>query len=231
MDAEVREALSNADPADLRARSDLCEALGELAAISDDSDAAGAVKAYRRSLNLNASILQATPGDSRLAFVQAFNRIGFARVLDNLGKRLEAVDELNTAVELLQKLVREHADDARLPEYLGLALRTRGERFLRIGKRQAAAEDLDASRSILERLYAENPRKLVRLRDLAECYEAFGDLYASRLEWKTAHAWYQSSFEPWDRWKDLGVSSVYNQQRRDLAASRVARAARNIEAP
>src|SRR5689334_4937688 len=88
-----------------------------------------------------------------------------------------------------------------------------------------------ASRSILERLYAQNPRKLVRLRGLADCYQALGDLHASRAEWKEAHAGYQQSVRLWERWMGVGTSSVYDRQRRELALSRVHRATGMITFP
>lgn len=73
----------------------------------------------------------------------------------------------------------------------------------------------------------ENPRKLTLLRDLADCYQGFGDLSASRSNWKQAQGWYQKSLDLWERWKQVGISSIYDRQRRDLAARLVAQAAKN----
>ena len=77
-----------------------------------------------------------------------------------------------------------------------------------------AERDLERSLGLLEPLYRANPRQLTRLRDLADCYQVFGDLDASRSEWKTAQAWYQKSLELWEGWKQLGSSSIYDQERR-----------------
>jgi hypothetical protein len=54
---------------------------------------------------------------------------------------------------------------------------------------------------LLEPLYGANPRNPTALRDLADCYQVFGDIHASRSEWKIAHDWYQKRLEFWQRWK------------------------------
>lgn len=223
---QAAEPLLAADPSNLRARLDVSEALAELAAVTRESDPIKAEKLYRRSLNLIASVLESTPDDSNAAYSQAFSRVGFAWVLEKLGRQSQALEQLDTAVERLQKEAGQHSDDPRLREYFGLALHTRAAHRLRAGDRAGAAQDLERSLGIVEPLYKENPRKLTRLRDLADCYQVFGDLYVSRSEWKPAQAWYQKSLELWDRWKQVGTSSVYDSRRRDAAAGRLAKAER-----
>ena len=145
-------------------------------------------------------------------------------MLRKLGKRSEAVMELQSAVERLQRLARQNPDDVRVSEYLGLALHTLAAHRLEMGDHAGAERDLERSLGLLEPLYRANPRKLTRLRDLADCYQVFGDLHASRSEWKLAHGWYQKSLELWERWKEVGASSVYDRQRREFAARLVAKA-------
>jgi serine/threonine-protein kinase len=99
---------------------------------------------------------------------------------------------------------------------------------LEMGDDAGTERDLRGSLDLLEPLYRANPRKLTRLRDLADCYQVFGDLHASRSDWKSAHAWYQKSLELWDRWKEVGTSSIYDRQRRDAAARLVARSASRL---
>src|SRR6202035_3988381 len=108
-----------------------------------ESDTAGAAKLYRRSLDLNASVLKTTPEDTYTAYEQAFNRVGFAWVLEHLHKPGEALTQLDIAVELLRKLAGQHADDARFREYLGLSLHTRAAHRLHGGDRAGTAQDLD----------------------------------------------------------------------------------------
>ena len=222
------ERLMATDPADFRARFDLSEALGEFGAIVRDSDPVQAEQLYRRSLNLSSSVIEVTPNDSNALYSQAFNRVGFAWVLEKLRKRDEALSVLDSAIARLENVVEQHADEVRCREFLGVALYTRGGHRLRAGNRTAAEQDLEHSRTILEPLYRENSRKLTRLRNLAECYQAYGDLHAARSEWQPAQEWYRRSLELWDRWKQVGVSSIYDQQRRALTARLVAQAARKL---
>jgi serine/threonine-protein kinase len=171
------------------------------------------------------------PDDAETAYWRSFNQVGFAWVLQKLGNRTEALKELESAVERLQRLARQNPDDVRVPEYLGLALHTLAAHRLEMGDRTGAGQDLERSLGLLEPLYQANPRKLTRLRDLADCYRVFGNLHASRSEWPAAHAWYRKSLELWQRWGEVGTSSVYDRQRREAAALLVAKAAGNIKAP
>ena len=100
------ERLMATDPADVRARFDLSEALGEFGAIVRDSDPVQAEQLYRRSLNLSTSVIEVTPNDSNALYSQAFNRVGFAWVLEKLGKRDEALSVLDSAIARLESAGR-----------------------------------------------------------------------------------------------------------------------------
>jgi serine/threonine-protein kinase len=158
--------------------------------------------------------------------LQAFNRVGFAWVLQRLGKRSEALAELRRAVEILEGLAKRDPNDIDVRQYLGVALQTQGAHRLEMGDAGGVEKDLQRSLGLLELLYQQNPRKLMLLRDLADCYQGFGDLCASRSNWKQAQAWYRKSLDLWERWKRVGVSSVYDRQRGDHAASLVAQVAK-----
>jgi tetratricopeptide (TPR) repeat protein len=222
------ERLAAADPDNIRARFELGEATAGLAAVTRESNPTGAEQLYRRSLALSAFVLKVNPDDAETGYWRSFNQVGFSWVLRKVGKRSEALVALQSAVERLQRLAQQNPDDVRVPEYLGLALHTLAAHRLEMGDPAGAERELERSLGLLEPLYQANPRKLTRLRDLADCYQVFGDLHASRSEWKVAHAWYQKSLELWERWKQVGVSSIYDQQRRALTARLVAQAARKF---
>ena len=223
------ETLQAADAANVRARFELGEATAALASTLRESDPTRAGQLYRRSLAMSDAVLAADPDDAETAYWQSFNRVGYAWVLRRLEKRSEALAELQKAATRLDRLAGENPEDARVAEYLGLTLYTRAALRIELHDLDGARQDLDRSRSLLEPLFRANPRQLTRLRDLANCYQSFGDLSASRAEWIPARAWYQKSLELWDRWKQLGASSIYDRERRDLANRRVAEAAGNIK--
>jgi tetratricopeptide (TPR) repeat protein len=221
------ERLLAADPNDLRARFNLSEVTAELAAVLRESDPHRAEQLYRRSLALSSSVLSSNPQNTEALYWQGFNRVGFAWVLRRLGKRSEALGELQRAVEILEGLGKRGAGDLGFRQLLGVALHTLAAHRLEMGNAGGAERDLQRSLGLLEPLYQANPRRLTLLRDVADCYQGFGDLSASRSNWKQAQVWYQKSLDLWERWKQVGVSSIYDSQRRDLAARLLAQAAQN----
>ena len=216
-----------ADPNDARARFELSEATAQLAAVLRESDPSRAEQLYRRSLALSSSVLRSDLQDKEALYWQMINRVGFAWVLRRLAKRSQALTELDRAVEGLEALARRDPADQRFPEDLGTALRTRAAHRLEVGDTAGAEPDLERSLGLLEPLYQANPRNLTLLRDLADCHQGFGDLVARRSNWKQALRSYRKSLELWQGWKQVGVSSVYDRQRQDLAARLVAQAAKN----
>ena len=127
------ERLAAADPENIRARFELGEATAALGAVLRESDPARSEQLYRRSLALSAYVLSVNPDDAETGYWRSFNQVGFAWVLQKLGNRTEALKELQSAVERLQRLARQNPDDVRVPEYLGLALHTLAAHRLEMG--------------------------------------------------------------------------------------------------
>jgi hypothetical protein len=98
------------------------------------------------------------------------------------------------------------------------------QRTAEIGRHRRTEQDLGRSLGILEPLFRENPHSLQALQNLANCHQGLGDLAASRSDWKRAELEYRKSLDLWERWKQVGTSSVYDRQRRDAAALLVASA-------
>jgi tetratricopeptide (TPR) repeat protein/predicted Ser/Thr protein kinase len=224
--ADDSERLSAADPNNLRARFDLSEATAELAAVHRESDPERAEQLYRRSLALNGSFLDSNPEDWQALYWQSFNRVGLAWVLRRLGKPDGALAQLQKAVEILEGLAKRDPGSAGTRQLLGVALNTQAKHRLEMGDTLRAEQDVDRALGLLEPLYQKNPRNLMILADLADCYQGFGDLAASHSGWKQAQLEYQKSLDLWERWKQVGTSSAFDRQRRDVAAGLVARAAK-----
>ena len=221
------ERLIAADSNNLRARFELSEATAEFAAVHRESDPHRAEQLYRRSLALSSSFLNTNAQDAEGLYWQAFNRIGFAWVLRRLDKRTEALAESQKAVEILAGLAKRGLDDVGFRQLQGVALHTLAAHRLEMDDAGGVERDLHRSLELLEPLYREKPRNLSLLRDLADCYQCFGDLASRRSHWKEAQGWYQKSLELWEHWKQVGVCSVYDRRRRDHAARLVARASKN----
>jgi len=224
---DTLERLLAADQNNLRARFDLGDATAELAAVYSELDPHYAERLYKRSLALSSSFLSSNPQDTEALYWEAFDRIGFASVLRRLGEHTEALGQLQKCVDTLEGLYKRDPADAPTRQLLGVALHRRASHKLGMGDLDGAERDLQQSLGLLEPLYQENPHNLELLRDLADCYQGFGDLSEYRLNWRRAQADYQESLDLWERWRLVGKSGSYDRQRRERAALLVAQAAKH----
>jgi tetratricopeptide (TPR) repeat protein len=213
------ERLGAADPSDTRARLNLSNALASLADIYRDSDPQRALKLYQRALNLTDSLLKSDPQDSEILKADSSDRIGFALALERMGEPEQSSDQWQHAISVLETLHQRDSANLAVPQLLGVALHNRASSLLRVRRVESAEQDLQRSEELLAALYQLNPRNLMILRDLADCYRARGNLAALRSHWQDATVEYQKSLELWERWPQIGTSSVYDQRQRELAAS------------
>jgi serine/threonine protein kinase len=217
-----------ADPKDVKAQFELSEAVGDLAAVYRDSDPPRSEKLYQRSLALSASALTSDPEDSDILYWQSFERIGFESLLTRTRKLTAAADELQQAIAALEGLSHRDSVEISAHQLLALALQRRSSQLAQLGNTGAAAQELRRSEDILVKLSKENPNNLTILRDLADCYREKGNLAARRSNWQDAKREYQMSLELWQRWPQIGKSSVYDQRQRQLAAGLLRQAGKHL---
>ena len=114
----------------------------------------------------------------------------------------------------------------RYPEYLGLALHTLAAHSSKWRILLGAGRDLERSLSLLEPLYRANPRQLTRLRDLADCYQVFGDLPpATRIGSRRTPG--TKEFGTLEQAGSSWVAQAFTIERHDFVERLVAKAARN----
>ena len=94
-----------------------------------------------------------------------------------------------------------------------------------------AKQDLSRSEEVLTNLLKDNANNLTVLRDLAECHRTTGDLAVGRSNWPEAQREYQKSLDLWQRWPQIGTSSIYDQHQRDAALLLVRNAMQHIGKP
>lgn len=217
-----------ADPRDQRAQSDLGQALAELAGAYRDFEPQKARQLYERSLDASNRALQTDPEDADILTWQSFGRIWFATNLQRLGEYPRALIELSSAVNVAKRVVER--DHASIPprQLLGIALYSRAHQLILDGDLQGAEHNLQQSEQVLTALRQENPKTLLFLRDLADCYKEQGELAARRSDWQTAKLRYERSTDLWNRWTEIGSSSVYDHRRRQQAFSLVRRAEQHL---
>jgi serine/threonine-protein kinase len=215
-----------ADTKDLGAQERLTLVIGDLAAVTGEFDSIHAEPLFRRSLALNAARLRANPENAETRHEDAGLRLGFASVLHRLGRSREAREELRKSVDTFEDLHTRSPESVDLADDLGEARTAMAAFQLEAGDAAGARRELQQALELLEPLSRQNPRNLSILPDLADCHRGLGDLAASRSDWKQAQFEYQMALDQWDRWKQVGVSSVYDQRRREEAAGLVADASR-----
>jgi eukaryotic-like serine/threonine-protein kinase len=216
------------DPKDIRARFNLSEAIAELAALNRDSDPGRSETLYQRSLVLSTSALADDPQDIEILYWQAFERVGFASLAIRLGKNSIARDQVQKAIGMLEGLSSRDPAEVSAHQLLALALQKRAASHLRGGSMTGAEQDLRRSENMLTKLSSEHPSNLTILRDLADCHRLEGNLAKRHFDWKNAQREYQKSLDLWQRWLQIGKSSVYDRRQRALAISLVNGAAGRI---
>jgi hypothetical protein len=60
-------------------------------------------------LALSAFVLKVNPDDAEMGYWRSFNQVGFSWVLRKVGKRSEALVELQSALERLQRLAQQES--------------------------------------------------------------------------------------------------------------------------
>ena len=217
-----------ADPRDQRAQSDLSQGFAELAGAYRDVDPQKARQLYERSLDASNRALQTDPEDADLLTWQSLARIWFAANLQHLGEYPRAFTELSSAVNIAKRVVERDHVSIPARQLLGIALHSRAHQLILDGDLQGAERDLQQSEQMLAALRQENPKTLLFLRDLADCYKEQGELAARRSDWQTAKLRYERSADLWNHWTEIGSSSVYDQRRRQQAFSLVRRAEQHL---
>jgi tetratricopeptide (TPR) repeat protein len=102
-------------------------------------------------------------------------------------------------------------------QLLGVALQRRATCLMEMRNTVAAEQDISQSEAMLTKLYKDNSNNLKVLRDLADCYRAKGNLAARRSRSQDATRAYQQSLDLWQRWLQIGKTSVFDQRQRELA--------------
>lgn len=227
---EGKERLLAADPSNARASFDVSEVVADLAAVYRDSDPKRSEKLYRRSLDLSEALLKSDPSNAETLHWQALETIRFAKLLGSTGNHAEATAQLSRALKVANMLVSRDPEDLSFRDLLGIVLHETGSQLMQVGALTPASVNLQQSEQILAKVFSENPNNLMVLRDLADCHNAQGHLAAGRSNWVDARREYQKSLDLWQRWPQIGTSSIYDQRQREAVIRALRDASRHISA-
>jgi tetratricopeptide (TPR) repeat protein len=210
----IATSLAEVDPNNRMAKSDLIIAKLSNCYLVPDDDPRRVLKECQASLDSDPRNVYAGVHEG------VASRMGPA--LFRLGKRAEAVQTMQNAIELLngssnrfpwradlkRSLVRIHAR-------FGGVLSDMKERDRAIGLYRTGV-------AIAEEALPKHPRDLVLRRDLADLYTALGRCYES-FDAKQAAEWYRKDFGIWSEWPRLATSTGFDRDRRAASFRNISR--------
>jgi len=199
---QLAEETMKADAANAQGQSDFAYALTKMGEVLRDSRPAEAVGWYRRSIELSEKLWQKAQDSSEVASSLAQRYDSLAHALENTGKLEEAEKFRLKARDVWESIAASTRGraDLRLQKMASecqlCALQTR------LGREAAAQATRERVLPLVEEFSAE--RKVVfTIREMAECYEAFGALHAMRKEgWDEARGDYGKSLETWKEFRE-----------------------------
>jgi serine/threonine protein kinase len=212
----MAQALWEADPSNIMARSDLAIAKRFACAFSPDDDAARIVRDCQESLD-SAARFQRAPIE-----VQPTACVRMAPALWRLGRQREAMDMMKDTTELLTREVAGMPWRTDLSQQLLRVHNSFGAMLLEAGRSAEALREFQLALEIARRMLRERPQDLVALRDLADCYVSLGRFY-ERRDPVEARRWYEQDLGIWSEWPRRTVSARPDQLRREQAVLNLAR--------
>jgi len=224
----ITDQLATMDPNDVNLQFVQSTTLAELAACRRIPDPRGAERLYREWLSKSEALLASYDNDDK-AGKQRLERLGFVRLLRDLGKRKEALFQAQIAVSAFEVALRKHPSSRSHLEGFANSLNELAIELIAIGAFGQARKLLEKACDSLGLLHLQTSSMISTVIGLSTCYEAFGNLTFRENDWREARSWYQKSLELWEAWPRNGASSVYDQKRRDQAIGRIALAQKHIQ--
>jgi tetratricopeptide (TPR) repeat protein len=210
----IATSLAEVDPNNRMAKSDLVIARLSNCYLVPDDDPQRVLKECQASLDSDRQNVFAGVHEG------VASRMGPA--LFRLGKRAEAVQTMENAIELLKGSSRRFPWRVDLKRSL-VRIHTRfAGILLEMKERDRAIGIYRTGVAIGEEAVPKHPRDSVLRRDLADLYAALGRCYES-FDASQAAQWYRKDLEIWSEWPRVATSTNFDQGRRAAALRNIAR--------
>jgi tetratricopeptide (TPR) repeat protein len=229
----IAESLAASDAKNVLFRSDLPGAYQNIAEALSEDDPEQSVSFYRKALAVTGSLLEAEPNDVRHLRRLALCLRGMAAPLERMGDLQGARRNLRQALDTLRQLATKDPAYVNTQIDLHTTCYAIGDLALRVGELSGAEEHYRQALAFAESAMASNSTVYAMWR-LADAYSGLGQYHAAlaadkrasneeRLaRWRESREWREKSLKVWDSWPERGVSSVFNQTRRERAARALA---------
>jgi len=222
------ESLAASDTKNAQAKNDLVVAYWRLGDLLHDVDPKTSVKELEKSLLILESLLKSDPQNTLTLRSKTLTYVRLASPLRKLNDREKAQQGLLKALDIQKAIIQSDPAHTQVHQDMIITYNEIGDLLLENGEPSKALENYREALQIAEPMLAK-ASNLYAIRDLADCYERFGNYYvtlasqtnqtvAARTEnWHEGRAWYQKSLELWDSWANNNVSGPYNVKRREEA--------------
>jgi serine/threonine protein kinase/predicted negative regulator of RcsB-dependent stress response len=215
------EELVKADPKNAQAKNDLSVAFFRIGDLFHEIDPVESVEYLKKSLNLMETLLESSPQSTLYRRTQSLIYIRLAYPLRKLNHRLEAKQGLMKALKIQKEITESDPAHTQVRQDMIVTYNEIGDLLLEEGDLSGAQANYHDALKIAE-LMLTKASNSYSMRDLADCYERFGNYYATlanenqKIEnCREAENWYQKSLKVWDDWPKHSVSSPFNIKRRE----------------
>lgn len=210
----IAQALSDADPNNKMAASDLVIAMRSACDFMPEGDDALLIRTCQDALEVSARFGR----EESSVLPSVATRLGPA--LARTRRRGEAVKTMERGVQLLTRLLQDWPWRADLRLQLLRLHNQFGAILADMDDAEDALKEYRGALAIGQAMLAERAHDLVVLRDLADCYVNLGRYYEKR-DPNEARQWYKKDLDVWTEWPHHAISSSFDQGRRAQAARKL----------
>jgi hypothetical protein len=222
----IDEALSAADPEDVRARDDLANTYSDFAFILLEDRPVEAFQLSTRAANIAKELTSFAPGNTRYKQTLAFAEVARGETLLNLGRNRDAFDALTAALSAMKSVAAMLEDQIRAPCWITRIHRDLGATLLAQRNEREAEQHLREALAITEDLVGRAPTSFYVKRYRADAFEALGRYFMTvgrrPEDKKQARAYIERSLEMWRDWRRRNIATPYAGVRERNAAALLA---------
>lgn len=213
--AGIAERLAARDPHDAQAQSRLYLTLRHQAAALRDTRPAEAIPLYERAVSGFERLMRAAGQDVAYGRDVANARLGLGLAFLSAGRAKQAIEHMESALEIQRSLVLRSPERAGLTEDMFDTLRALGMARIKTRDSDRALEHFREALSLAQSMATREPSSLYPARCMALANQSLGDYYAALAPERRAEAadWYRKALAIWSKWRAEGTAVPYSAHR------------------
>jgi serine/threonine protein kinase/Flp pilus assembly protein TadD len=222
----IVQSLVEADPKNAQAKNDLSVAYWRMGDLLAETDYKKAIDALQKSSTLMEVLVESNPESTLYLRTQSLIYTRFAFPLRKVNERAKAKEGLMKALNIQREIIQSDPAHTQVRQDMIVTYNELGDFYLEEENTDNALQHYHEALKIAEPMLKIASNSYA-MRDLADCYERFGNYYATLAKkdpqfWNEAEKWYQKSLKVWDDWPKHAASSPYNIKRREYVLKSIA---------